>query len=64
MEDEDNYYYEEEDNKFISDIDKRTQYYSMGQSQSFKCPKCGSWNTMQSAAVDWCKTCGYEEGYW
>jgi len=66
MEEEENYNKEQEYNrtKYISDSEKKTTYHEMGQTQSFKCPRCGSWNTGQSAGADWCNSCDYSEGYW
>ena len=64
MENYSNYDEEYNDKRYISTEEKRTEYFQGGQAQSFQCPRCGSWNTMQSAAADWCKSCDYEEGYW
>jgi hypothetical protein len=55
---------EEEYKRFIPEEEKRTTYHDgYGQSQSFQCPRCGSWNTGQATYVDYCNTCDWSEGY-
>lgn len=53
-----------DDNRYISGDQKITiDVFGYGKLQSFQCPNCGSWNTMQGAYFDYCKTCQWEDGY-
>lgn len=59
---------DEDDDRYISERDARPQQHnggeaSGGHTQSFQCPSCGSWNTAQATYVDWCKSCGWSQGY-
>lgn len=53
---------EEEDNKkFISEQDAKKD--TKRNNQVSKCPECGSYNTGSATWVDFCRTCGWEQGY-
>lgn len=53
---------EEEDNKkFISEQDAKKD--TRKHNQVSACPECGSYNTGSATWVDFCRTCGWEQGY-
>ena len=57
----------DEDDRYISEEEAKpdrdnfdTGLYN---TQTFKCPKCGSYNTFQTTYVDGCNSCEWSVGY-
>jgi predicted RNA-binding Zn-ribbon protein involved in translation (DUF1610 family) len=58
----------EEDDSYIHKEDTKPRQFSgstltSGNTQSFACPSCGSYNTIQGVYFEECKTCGWNQGY-
>lgn len=62
-----NNYEEDEDNSFVKENERQpTQSHSdigIYNTQTSKCPECGSYNTYETTYVEGCKTCGWSFGY-
>jgi len=61
-------YNEDDDDRFIKEEDakkyeSRIEGIGIANSQTFKCPSCGSYNTVEQTEFEACNTCGWHVSY-